>query len=113
MTNLQPSIDQFWLIKTNQIWKIYFFLILMFIAMMGFVAMIMVINGIWMPKSVSEFELAFSSITIGFGSLIWLSHSIKCPYCGYKPVGPMIKSSNMNTWFVNITKLEHCASCKR
>ena len=76
-----------------------------------FIGMIMVVNEIWKPKNISEFELAISSIVLGFGALIWFSKSLKCPRCGYKPTWPILKSAPASEWFVRITKLECCPEC--
>lgn len=110
---MMKDLTKYWLVRTNQVWKILIFHLLMFLASFIFITMILVINRIWIPNIIGEFELGLASIILGFGSLIWLSQSIKCPYCGYKPVWPILKSAPASEWLARITKLEHCPSCKK
>ena len=105
--------NNFWLIRTHQAWKFFVFLAAIFLGITSFLAMIMVINDVQVLKGVGELELALISIFLGFGSLIWLSQSIRCPECGYKPAWSIIKSAPAGEWLGKISKLEHCPSCKK
>lgn len=107
-----PQYPQYWLIKTNQIWKFLTFLLLMFLAGSVFIAMITVVNKFWAPDFVDEFELGLTSVILGFGSLIWFCLSVKCPHCGYKPVWPILRSAPAGEWLARIVKLMECPSCK-
>ncbi|MBI5024958.1 MAG: hypothetical protein HZC18_08210 [Candidatus Omnitrophica bacterium] len=104
---------QYWLIKTNQAWKILVSLLLMLLVLLMFVAKIMIINRIWMPSWINEIELMLGEIILGFGSLIWLCRSVKCPHCGYRPVWPILRSAPAGEWLRRITRLEQCPSCKK
>lgn len=104
---------QYWLIKTNQIWKLWISLFLMLLVLLMFIAKVMIVNKIWMPNWIDEIELSLGEIVIGFGSLIWFCLSVKCPHCGYKPVWPILRSAPAGEWLRRIMHLEQCPSCKR
>lgn len=105
------NLNNFWIIKTNQMWKIWIFAILMFLGGCAFLGMIMTINGVLIPNRAGEIEFSLISMSLVFGSLIWFSKSLKCPKCGYKPTWPILKSAPASEWFVRITKLECCPGC--
>ncbi len=105
--------NQYWLIKTNQVWKFLIFSFLMFLGMTSFFAMIMVINEIWKFEKVNDIHLSIGSVMLIFGSLVWLSQSIKCPHCGYKPVWPILRSAPASEWLARIVKLKECPSCSK
>lgn len=88
-------------------------MLFMLLGMISLVAMIMVINEVWMLAWIGELELSIGTVIISFGALIWFSQSIKCPLCKYKPVWPILKSALANEWLARITKLEECPFCKR
>lgn len=102
-----------WLIETNQMWKVWVFSVLMILAIVFFMCMIMSVNGILIPDRKGELEFSLASIILAFGSLIWFNKSLKCPHCGYKPTWPILKSAPASEWFVRITNLKHCPSCKK
>jgi hypothetical protein len=111
MTSIQQ--DQLWLIKTNQVWKVWIFTFLMFLGMISFIAMIMITNKVWEFDKINDIHFSLASILLIFGSLVWLSQMIKCPHCGHKPVWPIIRGVPFNEWFVKIARLKECLSCKK
>ena len=109
----KDELYNYWLIRTNQHWKLLTFMFLMFIGLISFVSLILVINGKWNFKNIDVVQLSLFATFFIFGSLIWFTQSVRCPACGYKPVWSVIKSSAASEWLSGITKLEHCPSCKK
>lgn len=104
--------NQYWLIRTKQIWKVGIFFLLILVILIMLIAKIMIINKVLTADRINELELALGEIIVGFGTLIWFSQSIRCPLCGYKPVWPILRSAPASEWLRRIVKLEKCPSCK-
>jgi len=108
---MKPLIsEQYWLIRTKQLWKTIIFIILISIAGLGFIS-----SATGLSDNFGKIKIYFSlsAIAILAFAIIWLIQSIKCPKCGYKPVREIMKSSNISTWFTDVIKLKHCPSCKK
>ncbi len=112
MIQIQRDTNEYWLLRTNQVWKVLGFWLLLFLSIVNFLAMIMIINEAWTPKWIGELELGLGTIFFGFGALIWFSQTIKCPQCGYKPVWPILRSAPASEWLSRIVKLKECPACK-
>ena len=100
-----------WIERTNQAWKIWIFIIFIFLGAISFLCMVMSINGIQIPNRNGEIEFATSFILLTFGALTWLILSLRCPKCAHKPVWPILKSAQVNEWLRVIAALECCPKC--
>ena len=107
----QPDGTKIWLVKTNQVWKLWIFLLLLALSFVSLLCKWMIVEGIWIPNRVGATEFSVASVVLGFGSLIWLCKSLKCPECGYKPTWPILKSAPASKWNAVLIKLEHCPKC--
>ena len=107
------DISQYWLVKTNQTWKLLVSFLLIFLSGLFFIMLLLAVNKAWVSEGFGELELELASIIFGISSLIWLCQSIRCPECGYKPAWTIIKTSSANEWLGKISKMEHCPVCKK
>ncbi|MBI5024954.1 MAG: hypothetical protein HZC18_08190 [Candidatus Omnitrophica bacterium] len=100
MTNFDEG--NMWFQRTNQTWKIGIFLVLLFLSPIGFF--------VWISMENQNSALLLGTVS-GIISIIWLTQSIKCPKCGYKPIWSIMKSAPASEWFIKITNLKECPSC--
>lgn len=110
---MQPqNPNQYWLIRTRQIWKLGVFMILMLLDIIIFFVFILATNKIWKFEGISVLRFDLLFMLLGFGSLVWFTQVVKCPSCGYKPVWPILRSAPASEWLRRIVKLQRCPSCE-
>lgn len=106
------DIGESWIIKTKQGWKVAVFFVLLFSGFATLILMILVINKVIQFSSFDDFELALAPVGFGIAAFIWFCKSVRCPYCGYKPVWPILRKESADEWLREIVLLQHCPSCQ-
>ena len=111
----QKKKQETFLVKTNQVWKLWFLIVLGGIEL---VLLILMVSSIVNPDSyllakyrIGELETRTVVLLLGLVFLYSLFCLIKCPSCHKKPVYKIIKESNINEWMISAINFKNCPYC--
>ena len=96
-----------WLQATDQRWKVA-------LSVCG--AAITLGCFAWFIRALSHDEsqigLRLIAFTVCGGTTItWLLFAIRCPSCGHRPVGQLMRTERFDSWLVALIALERCPRC--
>lgn len=104
-----------WISKTNQMWKILSFGVLMVVDVLLFLGLILRTNfpsgkriNIWV---LDEVTLALSFIIVGLIAFTVIWFFIKCPVCKKNVGSLIIKTNRAGIWFTKLISLQTCPHC--
>jgi len=96
-----------WLRRSGQAWKLVVFWGLFVLSAALFILFVLAANDVVS----GETEFSLSAVATGFGSLAWLSLSVKCPTCGAHPVWHIIRNAPAGEWLTRVHNFETCPAC--
>lgn len=99
-----------WIRRSGQLWKLVTFALLGSVSFASFVAMVLTINGVKLVP-LGEGALAFVGVIVGTADFAWLCLSIRCPRCGARPAWKILRTSSVNSWFVELCSMTACPAC--
>ena len=100
-----------WLHSTSQGWKLWVFTVLVFVTGCSLVFLVLNVNGVFGLETFSILKIAFSSVALGVGSLLWLGLSIRCPGCGGKVAWHFLHSRRHTSWWIDLVSTRTCPLC--
>ncbi len=111
MAEMVKMASSSWIARSGQTWKLYVFyaLILATIVLIGM--FIAAVNGMEIFPGVGQVGLAMLFVVGGFGALLWLANSIRCPQCGERVAWTIIRNSNAGAWLPDLLSMTACPGC--
>lgn len=100
-----------WIRATGQSWKLAVFYALVVVALVALLGLVRAVNDPAEGGSLGRIGLAFLGIGVGASALLWLCVAVRCPQCGGRPVGRMIRTLNVNCWLLSLHATDQCPSC--
>ena len=98
--------EYFWLYSTKQQWKVILFLISLTIGIFLFIRIVFFALD---PAD----SLKHGLLMLGLFLSSWLLfiNAVKCPYCGYKPVWPLMRRYSVDGMLKELFSMPECPKC--
>lgn len=109
MSVMRTSRSERWIARSGQEWKFYVTYVLALVAFVFIWAFVRALDG---GTDIATIVSACGFVVFAGAAFAWLLWSIRCPLCGNRPVGRIIKNAPAGQWFIVLYGLPRCPSCQ-
>jgi hypothetical protein len=100
-----------WIVATGQAWKLKVFYVVILLTLILFGRFILSYNGINVALILGDPRNPALFLAVGFGSLLWVVLSIRCPTCDALPVWTLLRHGGASNWLIELSQSDRCAVC--